>query len=188
MHTFTTERLLIRPLAEQDKALYCSLYTDTKIMRNISSPLCQEQAEKAFNLTLKAMEKSQPKLMTWAIVSKEKQQVVGIQALSWKKANAHDKNSKIPNEPEIGIILSREVNGKLYPEEAMGALMEYSYNYLSVKIINAFYAKKNRATHRFVQKLGFIYNKFDQPEDENITYQSLPQEMWQKKIICKIYQ
>lgn len=187
MHTFTTERLLIRPLAEQDKALYCNLYTDTKIMRNIGAPLCQQQAEKAFNLTLKAMQKNQPKLMAWAIENIEKQKVIGIQALSWQKATAQKKTSTIESEPEIGIILSREMNGKLYPEEAMGALMEYSYNYLSVKKINAFYAKKNRATHRFVEKLGFIYNKFEQPIDQNITYQSLPKEAWQKKIICKIY-
>ncbi len=46
MHSFTTERLLIRPLAEQDKILYLSLYTDAKVMRNIGEPLTAEAAEK----------------------------------------------------------------------------------------------------------------------------------------------
>ena len=49
MHSFTTERLLIRPLNEQDKNLYVSLYTDVKIMRNIGEPLSTKAAEQAFN-------------------------------------------------------------------------------------------------------------------------------------------
>ena len=74
MHAFTTEQLLIRPLAAQDKMLYISLYTDAKIMRHIGKPLSKIAAEKAFNNTLKAMQTEKTKVMTWAIVTLDDEQ------------------------------------------------------------------------------------------------------------------
>ncbi len=58
---------------------------------------------------------------------------------------------------EIGIILCPEANGNLFPEEAMGALIEYGFTHLKFDKVNAFYANNNLATKRFIKKLNFIY-------------------------------
>lgn len=182
MHNFTTERLLIRPLVEQDKDLYISLYTDAKIMRNIGEPLSIEAAENAFARTMKAMRKEKPKTMTWAIVTLAGKKSIGIQALSWQTTDTAD----TADTAEIGIMLLRTSNGKLLPEEAMGALMEYAFNYLSVDKINANYARKNLATQRFVKKLGFIYDDAQQPENTNDSYQYFDKGKWLQTLICQI--
>ena len=176
MHSFTTERLLIRPLAEQDKDLYLNLYTDKKIMRNIGEPLSVEVAEKAFKKTIKAMQKTQPKVMTWAIVTLDNNQSVGIQALSYQTLDA----------AEIGIMLLRHSNGKLLPEEAMGALMEYAFSHLITNTIHACYAKSNLATKRFVKKLGFTLRAEPKLDNTNNCYEYFKKEQWQKKFITQI--
>jgi len=177
MHSFTTERLLIRPIAEPDKALYLSLYTDAKIMRNIGEPLKVDAAEKAFVSTLKAMEKPEPKVLTWAIVDKTTNEAIGLEALnlSTKKKVA-----------EIGIMLSSHANGKLFPEEAMGALMEYAFTQLNIDCINAFYSKKNLATERFVNKLGFFLKIEDHGSVSNDHQQYFKSHMWQQSLITAI--
>jgi len=180
LHRFTTERLLIRPLAEQDKDLYVSLYTDKKTMRNIAEPLSVEVAENAFFRVLKAMTKKQPKALTWAIVTSDNNGCIGLQALNWQSTDC----------AEIGIMLLRNSNGRLFPEEAMGALMEYAFSHLAINTIHATYAKSNLATKRFVKKLGFTFkldpklgSKLDNTDN---CYGYFKKEQWRKKIITKM--
>lgn len=175
MHSFTTERLLIRPLAEQDKELYLSLYTNAKIMRHIGTPFTVEVAEQAFSKTIRAMNKPNPTVMTWAIVSLTTEKTIGIQAL-----NRQSKDSA-----EIGIMLLRVSNGKLIPEEAMGSLMEYGFNQLNLQSIIAHYAKVNLATKRFVKKLGFIPTTTVQPLTESQCVQYISKKLWNKYFIKK---
>ena len=153
MHNFTTERLLIRPLAEQDKNLYISLYTDAKTMRNISDPLSAEAAEKAFNITLKTMQKEKPKVMTWAIVNLQSNEIMGLQALNFQSTDM----------AEIGIMLLRHTNGRLLPEEAIGSLIEYAFSHLSLTQINACFAKKNLATARVAKKQDLFSSNQSSP-------------------------
>lgn len=182
MHSFTTERLLIRPLAEQDKALYISLYSDAKIMRNIGEPLSLEAAEKAFNSTLKAMSKEKPKVMTWAIVTLYDNKAVGIQALNWQKSTEHI-DSKKQKTAEIGIMLSPTSHGKFIPKEATGAIMEYAFNYLPVTRIEAYYAKKNIIIARITKSFGFTLDTTAQPLDEYQSIQYIDKQSWNSRYI-----
>ncbi len=174
-HSFTTKRLLIRPLVNEDKALYLSLYTDAKIMRNIGQPLTVVAAERAFFNTLNALNKPFPITLTWAIIDKENNKRIGIQAL-----HRIDNNSQ---SAEIGIILSTLANGKSFPEEAMGALMEYAFTQLCINCINAYYSKKNLATRRFLNKLNFKPKKLN---DSNNHHEYFNSQNWNQSIITAI--
>jgi RimJ/RimL family protein N-acetyltransferase len=174
-HSFTTKRLLIRPLVNEDKALYLSLYTDAKIMRNIGQPLTVVAAERAFFNTLNTLNRPFPKTLTWAIIDKENNKRIGIQAL-----HRIDNNSQ---NAEIGIILSTLANGKSFPEEAMGALMEYAFTQLCINCINACYSKKNLATRRFLNKLNFKPNKLN---DSNNHHEYFNSQNWNQSIITAI--
>ena len=179
MHSFTTERLLIRPLAEQDEAMYISLYSNTKIMRNISEPLSIAEAKKAFARTIKAMNKTQPKVMTWAIITLNNNECIGLQALNWH-------GQEVTSIAEIGIMLLRHSNGKLVPEEAMGALIEYGFTKLTLQKINACFAKKNLATARFTKKLGFIFKESQQPVDKQQRNECVFKNAWDKHYITSV--
>jgi len=176
MHSFTTERLLLRPLAEQDQTMYVSLYTDVEIMRNIGKPFTKVEAEKAFAKTLKTMTKKQPKALTWAIVNLANNECIGLQAL----------NFQTPEIAEIGIMLLRSSNGRLLPEEAIGSLIEYGFNHLALQQINACFAKKNLATARVAKKTGFIYDITKQPLDVLQQVETVSKESWHRHYIKTI--
>jgi RimJ/RimL family protein N-acetyltransferase len=178
MHSFTTERLLIRPLAEHDKDLYISLYTDAKIMRNISEPLTVPASIKAFNNTLKTMKKDSKKIMTWTIVTLKDNKSIGIQGLNWKKTDT----------AEIGIMLLRNSNGMLLPEEAIGSLIEYGFNHLSLQQINACFEKKNLATARVSRKTGFIFKESQQPVDKQQRIECVFKNSWSRHYITSVQQ
>jgi RimJ/RimL family protein N-acetyltransferase len=180
VHRFTTERLLIRPLSNQDKELYISLYCDAKVMRNIAEPLSIETAKKAFDNTLKAMEKPQSKIMTWAIVTLADNKTIGIQGLTWPSIKCAVSTNEKTTTADIGIMLATKANGQLFPEEAMGALMEYGFTYLDLEKISAFYANKNLATKRFVKKLGFTNNRALQDGHTINCYQHVDKRSWKK--------
>jgi len=187
MHSFTTERLLIRPLSEEDKALFINLYTDAKVMRNISAPLSGEKAEKAFHNTLKIMKKAQPTIMTWVIVSLADNKAIGIQGFSWPTTNITQQDDRELTQAEIGIMLDTKANGKLFPEEAMGSLMEYGFTQLKLERINAVYANKNIATKRFVNKLGFTLAANLQNDSGKTSYQYFDYQQWKQLLIKKVY-
>jgi len=174
-HCFTTERLLIRPLIEQDRDLYFSLYCNEKIMRHIGKAFSQQEAENAFTRTLKAMQKEKPPVITWAIVTLDNNECIGIQALNWQTSKLmHKPNTANINQAEIGIMLTAESQGQRFPEESMTALIDYAFNALGLDKINAFYAKKNLKSKRVFDKLGFIFDteqKQQQPENTNDSYQ-----------------
>jgi RimJ/RimL family protein N-acetyltransferase len=62
------------------------------------------------------------------------------------------------------------------PEEAMQALIGYAFDALELDRIHAFYNRKNFATKRFVDKLGFSTAKFIvQHNKQDIAHQYLDQ-------------
>lgn len=180
-HTFETERLLIRPISQQDQALYCELYTNEKTMRNICPPLSTDSAISAFHRTVKLMHKVNSRYMTWTIVDKSKGTSIGITSLTW-----HNNSESEPKSPEIGIMLIRSAHGKKIPEEAMGSLMEYAFKKLAVVNIIAIYKKTNLPTAKFVKKLGFVIDNQHQPKDTSNRQDVFPKESWYQQIITKL--
>jgi len=176
MKSFTTERLLIRPLAESDKAFYISLYSDSKIMRHIGKPLTSIEATEAFTNTLTAMQKKKSKIMVWAIVNLKNNNLIGLQGLY----------NITPNITEIGIMLATQFNGMLFPEEAIGSLIEYGFNHLDLQQINAYFAKENFATARVAKKTGFLCDTSKQPLDNPQRIDSVYKETWHRHYIKTI--
>ena len=185
MHSFTTERLLVRPLAEQDKAMYLSLYTNAKTMRHIGEPLTEAAAIKAFNRTLKAMKNDKPKVMTWAIVTLNDNQCVGLQALNWQKSQIDGKDQKEAI-AEIGVMLLPSSHGKFIPKEATGSIIEYAFNYLPIIRINAIYRKKNIIVARIAKSLGFTFGTTTQQLEENQGIAYIDKQSWDNRYITTI--
>jgi len=183
MQSFTTTRLFIRPLSALDQTLYCDLYTSDKIMRYIGEPLSINDAKISFERCLKLMQMKKPYFLTWTVVNKNTEQSIGLLTLiiSKPKSTSPQNALSMVQPPEIGIVLSQKAQGKLIPEEAMGALMEYGFKQLNLPFINARFKRKNLATKRFVKKLRFeLYN------DDSDTFCQFKRQNWQQTIITKI--
>lgn len=192
MHSFTTERLLIRPLLAEDETFFCRQFSNEKVMRHTGGILSAEEAKKAFQRSLRANQRAKEggkkSVMTWAIINKSTEEVIGTQVLSWQKKKQKAKPStQTIEQVEIGINLAPLANGKNFPEESVAALMEYAFKYLSLKRINAFYTKNNLATKRILKKLGFIFEPNLQDYTTNNSYQYFESYNWQQKIITKIF-
>lgn len=54
MHSFTTERLFIRPLLAEDETFVCRQYSNEKVMRHNGGAITRIEASKAFSRLLKA--------------------------------------------------------------------------------------------------------------------------------------
>jgi ribosomal-protein-alanine N-acetyltransferase len=195
MHSFTTERLLIRPLAEKDERFYCQQYTDEKVMRNTGGALAMPEATKVFFRSLRANQYAigggKQSVMTWAITCKSCNNIIGAQTLSflirpYNESVMENTDANKITQAEIGIMLAPKANGRLIPEEAMGALMEYGFNKLKLERIHAFYASKNLATKRFVNKLGFIKPVNLQDGSSTTSYQYFDCHQWHQKLIKKV--
>jgi RimJ/RimL family protein N-acetyltransferase len=161
-------------------------------MRHTGGTLSQADANKAFYRSLRANERAKEggkkSVLTWAIINRETEVLIGTQALSWQKTKQEAKPStQVIEQVEIGINLAPSANGKNFPEESVAALMEYGFKYLSLNRINAFYAKKNLATKRILKKLGYIFEPDVQDYTTHNSYQYFDSGDWQKNIITKIY-
>ena len=180
-HTFETERLLIRPISQQDQAIYCELYTNEKTMRNICPPLSTNDAESAFHRVVELMSKESSHYMNWTIVTKNQKSAIGIMAIVWQTQKQRETNI-----PEMGIMLTQIAHGKQYPAEAKGGLIEYAFKHMNLDKLLAQYNKKNIAVRRFVKTLGFKLDESSQPQDISQRQDYIIKSNWQKNFITKI--
>jgi len=167
MKVFTSKNLQMRPLAAQDQAMFCALYTDEKTMRFIEPAYSQEKAIKTFKSFVKKNTDSSSGFSTWAIVNKtihisdisktETEHLappaIGLVLLYNKAGN---KELKIT---EVGILLLRQANGKLLAEEGLGAMLSYAFSQLHLPHVNARFDRRNLATKRITRKVGFSYHQ-----------------------------
>lgn len=185
MHTFSTERLLIRPLIADDEMFFCQLYTNNKVMRHTGGAIKLEEAKASFKHCLRAnqydLHGKAKTVLTWTIVCGNNGHILGLQTLAfvtrpYNKTIINTEKKVGIKQTEIGIILAREANGKKIPEEAMQALIEYAFNTLQLNRIHAFYNCKNFATKRFIDKLGFSTAKIIvQQNKQDIAHQYIDQ-------------
>ncbi|WP_028766356.1 GNAT family N-acetyltransferase [Shewanella fidelis] len=146
-HQFETERLSMRLLDERDKDLYCSLYTDPVVMKNISQPLSPAKAEKCFHTTLKLTQKPIPLLFVWVISELDTGELLGIQNISKDKQNTQ--------QAEFGIMLSPKAYRKHIAFESIGALTEYGLRHLKLNKMYSMFLPENKAILRIAQKLNY---------------------------------
>ena len=179
--TFETERLIIRPIQEEDRELYTSLYTDAKTMRLIAKPFTLEQANKAFNATIKAMQRSIEHLegstMTWVIIDKSDITGVGIQSADFRQTEiiSGELYTKTElGEVELGIMLTKQSHGRKIPVEAISGLAGYCLDQLKVKSVYCTFNKSNLAVTKFIKRVGFVNDPLIKLVDDKREFQLLP--------------
>ncbi|WP_414830322.1 GNAT family N-acetyltransferase [Alteromonas sp. H39] len=144
---FETKRTRCSLLTMDDEKDFCHLYTDKKVMRKIGPPVSYAQARRFFERALDKNKSHELSQKIWKIEEKGNNTFLGILMLKWKP--------NIKDVAEIGIMLAPKSNQKGIANEAMGALTDYGFIKLHLKMVMAFFDKTHYATERLVKKLGY---------------------------------
>lgn len=174
---FETDRFIIRPMQETERDFFVRLHIDENIMKYTGGAVPLETANAKFNNSIRLNQSEKIAFKTWTIISKENKQAIGIQVLFQPQQEIEQGSL------EIGIMIAKSSQGKLIPEEAMGALMEYAFSKLSISRILARFSVDNIATKRFVKKLGFTLNE---RKTEGSYHAYFDKMHWQKSIITRV--
>jgi ribosomal-protein-alanine N-acetyltransferase len=139
---FQTPRLYMRPLSDRDADLYCSLYTNPELMRNIAVPLSIEAAQRSF---VAACRQQGPRVQRWIVAERKSYEDIGLLGLIGKGDG-----------PEIGVMLFENAHGRGYGREAMAAMMEWGFTIAGLQWIYANQAvADNPPVVRMMSELGF---------------------------------
>ncbi len=143
-----TPRLLLRPMAEVDAALYTRLYTDGRIMRLVAAPLSPQAARRAFPLALAQARAVPARAHYWICHPRREQgEDAGLLAL------LHDRDRH--GLAEVGILLLPEAQGQGYATEAIAALADHAFSGLALQRLWTRHARINRAVTGLMEALGF---------------------------------
>lgn len=139
-------RLQLRPLAAADEALYCAIYTDAALMRQVAPVLTAGAAQRAFAAALVANASGASPSAYWALIERQSGVKVGILGLVGRAAS---------DAAEVGAMILSAWHSRGYAAEAIVALADYAFASLSLTRLHTRHAAGNAAAIGLMDKLGF---------------------------------
>lgn len=171
MRAFDTPRLHVRPLAECDEALYCSLYTDPKVMRYIATPVSLEAAQRSFRAACRLQS---PWPQRWIVSERGTCDDIGMLAFFADGDAA-----------EIGVMLLADRQGRGYASEAIAALVDRVFNtpVLDRPALLRLWARHtpdNKSMSSLMEGLGFQREAMGSTADVEVRWQ-ITRDRWQAR-------
>ncbi len=145
--TFKTERLTLRQLLDNDAEAIFSLRSDLKINKYLDRKPCGSLDDALIFITKTNEHIKHSPLKYWAIKLKNSKDLIGTICLF-----DFDNNLK---KCEIGYELLSSYQGKGIMNEATNAIIDYAFNSIGLKIIEACTHKDNHNSTKLLQKLNF---------------------------------
>jgi ribosomal-protein-alanine N-acetyltransferase len=155
-----TERLTLRQLSNNDiEALY-KIRSDETVNRYIDRPK-ETTVDKVKAFILKINEDiKQNKCLYWAICLKDNPNLIGTACL-W--------NFTDDMTAEIGYELSPGFHGQGLMNEVLECILDYSFNVLGLKKLEAFTHKDNIKSIRLLEKNKFMHDK-ERKDEHDLNY------------------
>jgi ribosomal-protein-alanine N-acetyltransferase len=153
----TTERLVLRKLTPNDEQAIFTLRTDMEVNKYLDRPICNnvEDARKFIQTINENIDNN--KALYWAISLADNNILVGTICLfSFSKEH---KNC------EIGYELLPNYQAQGIMKEAVEKVMDYAFNTLQVKTIEAFVHRNNQPCIKLLEKFSFINSNKIDPEN-----------------------
>ncbi len=143
----TTDRLFLRELTPDDRALFLRMYTNEDLMSYIREPMSVQDADQMLTERLQPWRKRDTFWLTLVIESKASRESLGVIALRTDDLEA--------NRAEVGYLLIEEHQGNGFATEALAALVEYAFLELNFQKLTATCVCENIASRRVLEKAGF---------------------------------
>ncbi|WP_027080255.1 GNAT family N-acetyltransferase [Luteimonas mephitis] len=143
-----TPRLHLRPLAPSDERLYCSLYTDPAVMRDVAEPLTADAAARAFRTVLGQLAARPPRSRYWVLGLRGDRGDVGLMA--WMPDRGD------PGSAEVGVMLAGGAGCRGYASESIAALADAVFARPGERRLWARHARGNGPALGLMRRLGFV--------------------------------
>lgn len=144
-----TERLALRQLEFKDDQEIFFLRSDEKVNKYLVAPIAQsiEEAREFINKINTAIANNE--CPYWAITLKTDNRLIGTICL-WNI-------SATENKAEVGYVLHPRWEGKGLMHEALGKVMEYGFDVMKLKAIEAVLVPANKRSIALLERNGFVY-------------------------------
>jgi RimJ/RimL family protein N-acetyltransferase len=145
--TFTTPRLLVRPLSLADEEIYCFLYTDEEMMRFVGEPLSRERAQRSFRKAVELSSRRPLRRLFMTVIQRDAgipAGVCSIQQVDLRRDAA-----------EVGIMLRPDARGRSMAKEALTGLIEVVFRSVGAREVWAEIPAAHTAAAGLLTRLGF---------------------------------
>lgn len=144
-----TDRLILRPWTDTDRAAFAAIVGDPHVMRFYTHTRTREQADLWIDKMISALAEGTAHFM--AVERKGDGALLGLTGTA--NIDFH-----IPTDPlvEIGWVLGKDYWGQGYAPEAARAALAHGFDVLGLTEIVAFTAAINAPSQRVMQKLGMV--------------------------------
>ena len=143
-----TERLHLRQLAFSDEQEIYIQRSDARILKYIDRPKANNLEDAREFIQKICTNIAENQSIYWAITLKNNPMLIGTICL-W---NIEPEKSSV----EIGYSLHPDFQGKGYMQEALDVVVDYAFEVMQAKTIEAFTNPANAASIRLLQKNNFI--------------------------------
>jgi RimJ/RimL family protein N-acetyltransferase len=171
-----TERLVLRPLNEDDVDAIFALRRDAELMQFIREPQTKRtEAENWINLVSELWERD--RIGFCAVIDKTSNEFIGWCGL-WKL--------KETGETEVGYAIDKNFQKKGLASEAAQKFLEYGFDQLKLEKIVAVARPENTASRRVMEKIGMKYDGIGRFYDRDLAHYSITRENFNiKKAECQ---
>jgi [ribosomal protein S5]-alanine N-acetyltransferase len=145
--TLATKRLHLRRFEPRDVAGLHACFGDADAMRYWNFPPCKSEEESARWLMILQKNTSPYQFLAWAVADKRSDRCIGM--VNYHHREAHNRRL------EVGYILAPPQQGRGLMTEAMQALLDYCFEELGVRRVQALIHPDNAASIRLAMRLGF---------------------------------
>jgi RimJ/RimL family protein N-acetyltransferase len=174
-----TARLRLRPFVAADEALYCGLYTDAAVMREIGAPLAWDVAAQAFRRACEHNAKATPGHRFWAIDAKAADGATPVHAIGLAAL------LRSGDRAELGVMLRHGWWNRGISSEAFVPLIDHAFIGMGLAQV---YAQRPDGDHaRIIDRLlgpfGFVRTP-DRPPAPGVARWELPKAVWQDRRVA----
>jgi len=152
--SLTTERLSLRKLSPDDANEIFYLRSDEHINKYLDRPkaISIEDANNFINKTNHAIENNE--CIDWAITFKDNSRLIGSICL-WNFSIEE-------NKAEVGYELLLDFQGRGIAQEALATVINFGFEVMKLKTIEAYTHKENLASTKLLEKFGFVRNPHEE--------------------------
>lgn len=158
----TSERLLLRPLAQSDLDVGMAILTDPEVMKFVGPTFSKDRVIRELPIAQKRG--GGGCIGIWCVVERATNEKLGTAILLPLPIEEENTNwdlvggSELPDcEVEIGYILKKSAWGKGYATEATKRLLKFAFEETPLEEIVATIDSDNTASQRVLEKSGLVY-------------------------------
>ncbi len=147
MPILETERMILRPLTADERALFHLLHNDAQVMRYVSDPMDAARIDARFDERLAHFDKTREAWLALVIVEKESGSSVGVTGFlsRWQPYR----------QAELGFLLHPAYQGRGYGRESTQAVLRFIFERCGYHKATATVTEGNEASFGLLRKLGF---------------------------------